>query len=169
MKKILLSITILLLSFYCIAQKKTAFPFRGGKANMIRFFNDSLTVSPEIIQKKATGLVVFKFTSDDEGNLSRIVICYADDAVLVPPVIDVLKKSAHKWVLPDHETSNDFIITFSYGFNPPVSNTPGLQKAVYNYISHRKPILSTNQMLLDTALLLPTVLVKYDIPKDIQK
>jgi hypothetical protein len=165
MKKILLAITIMLFSFYCTAQKKSAFPFRGGKENMIRFFNDSLAVSQEIIQANATGIVIFKFTSDDEGNLTKIVICYADDAVLVPPIINALKKSAHKWILPDHETTNDFIITFSYSFNPPASNTEAMQKAVYKYISRRKPILFNNQLLLDTATYLPTIMVKYDIPQ----
>ncbi|MDB5015237.1 MAG: hypothetical protein JWQ84_69 [Mucilaginibacter sp.] len=163
MKKVFLSITIALLSCYCMAQNKTVFPFRGGKANMMRFFNDSLKVSPEIIKKKATGLVVFKFTSDDEGKLSKIVVYYADDAILIPPVIEALKKSARKWMLPDHETANDFIITFSFGFNPPAANTRDLQKAVYDYINNRKPIISANQSLLDTGMLLPTIIVKYDL------
>lgn len=166
MKKIVLFITVMLVSFYGMAQKKSAFPFRGGKENMIRFFKDSLVVSPAIIQEKATGLVVFKFTADDEGNLTKIVVYYADDAVLVQPIIDVLKKSNHKWILPDHERLNDFIIPFSYSFTQPATPNKGIQKAVYDYISHRKPIYFTNQLLLDTAAnLLPTIMINYDIPQ----
>jgi hypothetical protein len=165
MKKNILSIVFILLSFYGIAQKRTPFPFKGGKEHMANFFKDSLIVSHDIIQKKATGLVVFKFTSDQLGNISRLVVCYADDPILLPPVIEALKKSNHRWVIPNGEQFNDFIITFSYSFNTPAASSDEVQKAVYDYISNRRPIISENQSLLENGILLPTVVVNYDIPQ----
>ena len=163
MKKGLLFISFLILSVNCFSQKKTVFPFRGGKENMLRFFNDSLVVSPDIIQQNAIGTVIFKFTSDDAGNLSKIVICYADDAVLVPPIIEALKKSKHKWLLPDQQQTGDFMITFSYSFNVPPKSDAALQKSVYSFISRRKPIPFNNELSIDGATFLPTILVKYNI------
>jgi hypothetical protein len=146
-----------------MAQENLAFPFQGGKGVMSAFFRDSLTVSPEIELKKATGLVVFKFTADEMGRITKMVIYYADDAVLASPVIDALKKSNHKWIIPNHEKFHDFIIPFSFSFNPPALSIKGLQKAVYDYNTNRKPIFSTDQVPLDMATLLPTVMIKYDI------
>lgn len=146
-----------------MAQEKLAFPFQGGKDIMNRFFKQNLIVSPDIIQRKATGTVIFKFTADEKGAITKIIIYYADDAVLVPPIIDALKKSNHKWIIPDHEKFNDFILPVSYSFNPPASESPDLQKTVYEYTRDRKPIFSTDQIPLDLATLLPTVMVNYDI------
>lgn len=164
MKKIILSLAILLSSVYGIAQKKLAFPFQGGKEVMVRFFKDSLAVSPEIIRKKATGLVVFKFTADEKGKISKIIIYYADDAVLVQPVIDALKKSNHKWIIPDHEKLNDFIIPVSFRFNTPAVENEAVQKSVYDFNRNRRPIFSGDQVPLDLATLLPAVTINYDIP-----
>src|SRR5665213_1692601 len=61
MKKSILFIAAILLSVHCMAQEQLSFPFQGGKEGMDKFFNDSLTVSQEIIQKKAIGTAVFKF------------------------------------------------------------------------------------------------------------
>jgi hypothetical protein len=163
MKKILLFITALIISANCMAQAQLAFPFQGGKAIMTRFFKDSLVVSPQIIQKKASGLVLFKFTADTKGGISKIIIYYADDAVLVPPIIEALKKSNHKWIIPDKEKFNDFILPFSYSFNPPPPGIKGVQKAVYDFNQSKKPIFSTDQVPLDLATLLPTIMVTYDI------
>jgi hypothetical protein len=163
MKKNFLLIAFVLLSFCGMAQKKSDFPFTGGKQQMMSFFKDSLTVSQKIIQKKATGLVVFKFTAFANGNISKMVVYYADDAVLVQPIVDALKKSNQKWVLPDGERFSDFIITFSYSFNTPPATNNELQKAVYDYISKRRPIISNNQYPLDNCILLPTVMVNYDV------
>lgn len=163
MKKILLSITAILLSVYCMAQEQLAFPFQGGKDVMTSFFKDSLTVSPDIIQKKATGVVIFKFTADVQGGITKIVVYYADDALLIPPIIEALKKSNHKWIIPDHEKFHDFILPFSISFNQPIAPVKGLSKAVYDYYLRRKPIVTTNQVPLDMATLLPTVTVNYDI------
>lgn len=153
----------MLVSAYCMAQEQLAFPFQGGKDVMTGFFKDSLTVSPDIIQKKATGVVIFKFTADEKGNITKLVIYYADDAILIPPIIAAIKKSNHKWVIPDHEKFHDFILQFVVSFNPPVSPVKGLQKAVYDYNRHRKPMLTNNQVPLNEATLLPTVTVNYDI------
>jgi len=163
MKKIFLSTIALLLSFYCIAQQQLAFPFQGGDKAMTQFFSDSIMVSKDIIRSKANGTVIFKFTADDKGAIKKLVIYYADDAILLPPLIDALKKSSAKWVVPDHEKSHDFILSFSVGFIPPADGAPSPQKGLYNFYQKHKPILSTNQVPLDNVTLLPTVLVKYKL------
>ena len=163
MKKIILFVSVFIIAANCVAQEQLAFPFQGGKVIMNRFFKDSLVVSPQIIQKKATGLVIFKFTADPKGGISKIIVYYADDAVLVPPVIEALRKSNHKWIIPDHEKFNDFILPISYSFNPPPQGTRGVQKAVYDFNRAKKPIFSTDQVPLDLATLLPAVMVTYDI------
>ena len=130
---------------------------------MTQFFKDSISVSPEIIKSKANGTVVFKFTADQKGTIQKLVIYYADDAILAPPLIAALKKSDHKWVVPDNEKTHDFILSFAVSFNAPAEGTPSPQKGVYNFYLKRKPILSTNQVPLDNVTLLPAVLVKYSI------
>ncbi|HTD40214.1 MAG TPA: hypothetical protein VK671_06305 [Mucilaginibacter sp.] len=163
MKKILLLVSFLIISVYCLAQQQLAFPFQGGSTAMTQFFKDSIAVSPEIIKSKATGTVVFKFTADQKGTIQKLVIYYADDAILAPPLIEALKKSNHHWVVPDNEKSHDFILSFAISFNPPAQGTPSPQKGVYNFYLKRKPILSMNQVPLDNVTLLPAVLVKYSI------
>ena len=163
MKKIILFVSVFIIAANCVAQEQLAFPFQGGKVIMTRFFKDSLVVSPQIMQKKATGLVIFKFTVDPKGGISKIIVYYADDAVLVPPVIEALRKSNHKWIIPDHEKFNDFILPISYSFNPPPQGMHGVQKAVYDFNRTKKPIFSTDQVPLDLATLLPAVMVTYDI------
>src|SRR3954463_8737020 len=121
MKKITLSIIALLLCSYCMAQQQLAFPFQGGKDVMTRFFKDSLTVSKDIIRKRATGMAIFKFTADDKGNLSKIVVYYADDLLLTQPIIEALKKSNRKWIIPAREKFHDFIIPFSIRLTAPVT------------------------------------------------
>src|SRR5271165_4579486 len=118
MKKTLLLIAAAALCVHCMAQEQLSFPFQGGKEAMDHFFRDSLTVSQEIIQKKAVGTTVFKFTADEKGAITKIIVYYADDLVLAQPVIDALKKSNHKWIIPDREKAHDFIITFAFSFNP---------------------------------------------------
>lgn len=165
MKKNLLAIAFVLTTLCAAAQKKSPFPFRGGKEHLIQFFKDSLTVSPEIIQQKATGTVVFKFTADELGNITKMVVFYADDALLIQPVIDVLKKSNNKWVLPDNVKSNDFLMTFSFNFNAPATKLAETRKEAYNFLVNRKPILFSNQAVLDFTTLLPTISISYDIPQ----
>ena len=162
-KTILLSIALFISAWSMAQQQQLSFPFQGGSQIMTRFFKDSLTVSPEIVKSRASGVVVFKFTADDKGIIKKMVMYYADDAILVPPVIDALKRSSHKWIIPDKEKVHDFIITFSINFNPPAKVDAFDQKAVYQFNTHKKPILSINQVPLDMATLLPTVVVNYDL------
>src|ERR1700712_1754903 len=143
MKNTLLILISLLSSAYCMAQQQLAFPFQGGGTAMTQFFKDSIAVSPDIIKSKANGTVIFKFTADQKGTIQKLVIYYADDAILAPPLIEALKKSNHKWVVPDNEKSHDFILSFAITFNPPAAGTPSPQKGVYNFYLKRKPILST--------------------------
>jgi hypothetical protein len=163
MKKILLIITVLFIAVNCKAQETIPFPFQGGSNIMTRFFKDSVQVSPEIIQKKAAGVVIFKFTADVSGVIKKIIIYYADDYSLTPPLIEALKKSNHKWVIPDHEKLHDFIIQFAINFNPPAGGSQAVAADFYKFYSQRRPILSTNQVPLDDATLLPTVAVSYDL------
>jgi hypothetical protein len=162
MKKILLLVVTILLYGYCMAQAQLVFPFQGGKGIMTRFFKDSLIISPQIIQKKATGTAVFKFTADEQGVIRKMIVYYADDLILTQPIIEALKKSNHKWIIPDNEKSHDFIILFTIGFTTPATGNATLQKAVYDFYSHRKPILSYDQVPLDMATLLPSVVINYD-------
>jgi hypothetical protein len=165
MKRTLLIITALFITICCKAQENgLTFPFQGGSAIMTRFFKDSLVVSPDIIQQRATGVVVFKFTADYKGKITKIIIAYADDYILTPPLIEALRKSNHKWIIPDQEKLHDFIITFAVNYNAPATVTDSLQKQHYAYYQQRRPILSTNQVPLDDATLLPTVVVNYDLP-----
>jgi len=163
MKRILLSLAAILLSGYCMAQNQLSFPFQGGKEGMDKFFRDSLKVSPEIIQKKAIGTAVFKFTANDKGAISKIIVYYADDVVLTDPIIEALKKSNHKWIIPDREKAHDFIITFAFGFNAAATDDIELYKTVYENYRTRASIRSTNQVPLNEATLLPNVVVNYDI------
>jgi hypothetical protein len=102
-KSNLIAILILSLSVRSRAQDKPVFPFQGGITIMQRFFKDSLTVSPGIIQKRAAGTVTFKFTADQSGIIKNIIIYYADDILLTPPLIEALRKSSHQWIIPDNE------------------------------------------------------------------
>jgi hypothetical protein len=165
MKKTILIALAVFSSLYSMAQTELAFPFQGGAPVMSTFFKDSVQVSAAIISKKATGTAVFKFTADERGTIKKIVIYYADDYILTTPIIDALKKSNHKWIIPDHEKTHDFVLPFSIGFNAPAVSTKALEKRVYDFYTHRKPILSTNQVPLDNATLLPTVVINYDLGK----
>jgi len=149
---------------FCMAQEQLAFPFQGGKDVMTQFFKDSLSVSQDIIQKKETGTVVIKFSARQNGVISKIVVYYADDAILVQPVIDALRKTTRKWIISSNERIHDFIIPFVFSFNPPETAGSDLQKTVYDNYRTRKPILSKDQVPLDETTLLPPVPVSYDLP-----
>jgi len=163
MKKALVLLTAIFISGYCMAQEQLSFPFQGGKEVMTRFFRDNVVVSPEIIQKRAVGMVIFKFTADTKGKITKMIIYYADDTILAGPVADAIKKSNHKWIIPDYEKSHDYIIPFSFSFNTPVADTVEMEKPFYDGYRSRKPITTNNQVPLDLATLLPPVIVKYDI------
>jgi hypothetical protein len=160
-RTILLSIS-LFLSVYCFAQQQLAFPFQGGSKVMTQFFKDSLKVSPEIIRAKATGLVIFKFSADEKGNIKNLVIYYADDAILAPPAIEALKKSTRKWIIPDDEKLHDFILPFLISFKASDTDNRDTQNAMHNFFARRKPILSRDQIPLNLTTLLPAIVVNYD-------
>jgi hypothetical protein len=163
MKKLIVLALVLTTSFYAKAQEELAFPFQGGAPIMTRFFKDSLAVTPDIISKKAAGVAVIKFTADVNGNIQKLVIYYADDYLLTIPAIAALKKSSKKWIIPNKEKFHDFIIPFSINFNNPVKGSPEVQKTAYEFYKNRRPIVANDQIPLNAATLLPTIVVKYDI------
>jgi hypothetical protein len=164
MKKFLIIAALIISSTYCKAQEGAlAFPFQGGSPVMTRFFKDSVIVSPEIIQKKATGMAVIKFTADISGNVQKIVIYYADDYLLTLPIIEGLKKSTKKWIIPNKEKFHDFIIPFSINFRNPETGLAEVQKAAYDFYKNRRSITANDQIPLNSATLLPTVIIKYNI------
>lgn len=161
MKKIVLILALFITS-HCMAQQQLAFPFQGGHSAMMQFFRDSLKLSDGIKHIKASGTVVFKFSADDQGNLKNLVIYYADDAILVPPIVDAMKKSTRKWIIPDKEKLHDFVIPFMIRYNPSDKDDKETQRAMYNYYAKRKPITSHDQIPLNLSTLLPAVTVSYD-------
>lgn len=163
MKKITLTIFAVAAFFCCKAQQQLEFPFQGGSTVLHQFFKDSLIVTPDIIDKKATGLAIFKFTADSKGRVSKIIVYYADDAILIGPIIDALKKSDRKWIIPDKEKLHDFIIPFSISFTPTASGAIPEKNGLYNFYLQHKPMITQNQVPLDMATLLPTVQVSYEL------
>ena len=163
MKKISLLVISLLLSGYCMAQQDLAFPFQGGQPIMTKFFKDSLIVTKEIIRKRATGMAIFKFTADDSGKLSKIVVYYADDLLLTQPIIEALKKSSRKWIIPDKEKFHDFIIPFSIRLNASPKALAEVQKTHFDTYRTNVPLISADQIPLNEASLLPTIVVNYDV------
>ena len=163
MKKIILVAVAIFVSSFCMAQEELSFPFQGGHPIFNRFFRDSVIVTPEIIAKKATGSAVFKFTADINGNISKIVVYYTDDLMLTPPIIAALKKSTHKWIIPNHEKFHDFILPFSMRFNIPLTGNAGVQRAYYDFYLHHKPMMAADQIPMNEATLLPPVEIFYDL------
>ena len=164
MKKLFLFIIALFFISKGMAQQQLAFPFQGGKEVMVRFFNQNVVITPEILEKKATGLVLFKFTADERGHITKIIIYYADDALLAVPIVPALKKSTKKWIIPDHERFHDFILPFSFNISGlKLGDSTATVKAVYDGFLKRKPILSNNQIPLDLATLLPPININYEL------
>jgi hypothetical protein len=164
MKRIILTAIVLTISACCFAQEQLAFPFQGGKEAMTQFFKDSLYVSQDIVQRKAIGTAVIKFSVNQRGAISKIVVYYADDAQLVQPVIDALRKTNHKWIISSNEKIHDFIVPFVFSFNPPAADNGDIQKALYDNYRTRTPILANDQVPLDVTTLLPPVAINYDLP-----
>jgi len=175
MKKIFVLFSAILISGATMAQKKVVQqpaeqpqqkelpqPFQGGNEAYIQFFKDSLQVTQAIIKAKASGTAVFKFTADAKGNISKIVVYYADDYLIAEPAIEALKKTNGKWVIPDKLKFYDFVIPFTINFIPSNANRLLTQKAMYAFYANRKPITATNQVPLNSATLLPTVVVNYE-------
>ncbi len=163
MKKVILFFVATMFTATCFAQQELAFPFQGGKEVMNSFFKQNIEVSSDIVKRKVNGTAVFKFTADTAGAIKKIIVYYADDVSLVTPIIEALKKSNGKWIIPFREKAHDFIIPFSINFKAPVTASAALQKAVYDFNRNRKPLLSNDQIPLDVATLLPTVSVTYEI------
>ncbi len=163
MKRIFLSFIATFIAVSAMAQQHLAFPFQGGKKVLDQFFKDSLKVTDEITAKRATGTVIFKFTADEQGSIKKIIVYYADDSFLIKPVIEALRKSDRKWIIPDGEKMHDFIIPFSINFIAPAKADDKLQKAVYSNYTSRRPIYSTDQVPLDMATLLPAIEVNYSV------
>jgi len=164
MKKTIITIIALVFSVSCFAQKQELqFPFQGGKEKMTRFFKDSIKISDAISKRKLTGVVMVKFTADEQGAVQKIVVYYADDASLVPAVVDAVKKSNDKWVIPSGEKTHDFVMPFYIRFNLPEIDDPALQKATYQNYKNKRAIFPNNQIPLDVATLLPSVTISYDV------
>ena len=161
MRKIFLAIT-LFISIHCMAQQQLAFPFQGGSKVMMQFFKDSLKVSETIMRAKATGMVIFKFSADEKGNIKNLVIYYADDAILAPPAIEALKKSTKKWIIPDNEKLHDFILPFLIRFSSTDSANKDTQEQQLNFFAKRTPIPSHDQIPLNLTTLLPAIVVNYN-------
>lgn len=162
MRRSLLIAITLLISIHCFAQQELAFPFQGGNKVMAQFFKDSVKLSPQIMQVKATGMVIFKFSADEKGNVKNLVIYYADDGNLARPIAEALKKSNRKWIIPDNEKLHDFIIPFMIRFNASENDNTETQTALYNFYARRKPILSHDQIPLNLTTLLPAIVISYD-------
>jgi hypothetical protein len=163
MKKVTLFAITLLLSISAMAQDQLAFPFQGGKEIMTRFFNENIIVPKDAVKRRVAGTAVFKFTADENGALSKIVIYYADDLALTPFIVEALKKSSSKWIIPAKEKVHDFILPFSIRHNTPVTGVAEVQKSHYEFFKNSKPFVSADQIPLNEASLLPTVIINYDV------
>lgn len=143
-------------------RKELPAPFKGGIDTMFRFFKDNFTVSPQIIKAKASGLAIFKLTADNKGMITSIVVYYADDYLLTQPAIDALRRTNGKWVIPGEVRSYDFIVQFSINYKPLTAIRPAALKSILDYYQHHTPINATDQVPLNYATLLPTIIVNYE-------
>ena len=153
----------LTVSGMAMAQKTLAYPFQGGQGVMTQFFKDNFVASADIRQQNAAGVVILKFTADTKGNIKKIIVYYADDFALAQPVADMLKKSDHKWIIPDGQDVRDFILTVNISYNQPAGGAAEAQARFAKFYTKRSPIVTNNQIPLDTATLLPVVVLKYDV------
>jgi hypothetical protein len=165
MKKLFPLVITLLISAHCFAQEDIPFPFQGGNKVMTQFFQDSIKLSQRIILSKASGTVVFKFSADEHGDMKNLVIYYADDAVLASPLIDAMKKTTHKWIIPEKEKLHDFIIPFLVRFKATDDDNTETTGAMHNFEVKRKPIVARDQIPLNQATLLPAITISYDAGK----
>jgi hypothetical protein len=166
MKKLIVLFTAILISGCAMAQMipiatDLPAPFKGGTTAMKAFFKDSLEVTPTIQKAKASGMVIFKFTADAKGNISKMVVYYADDLMLTEPIIEALKRTSGKWVIPVDHKVYDFIIPFSINYKPATAPKAAALKAILDYAQNKKPIIAADQVPLNAATLLPTIVVNY--------
>lgn len=161
MKKRLLVLLAIFVSAQAMAQtSKFTFPFQGGNQAMAKYFQENTDVPKAVKEGRAIGTVILKFTADENGEVSKIVLYHADDAALLQPLIDVLKKSTHKWVIPEHEKEHDFMIPFSISFNP-TGDEGDSAKRLYKSYQSRSPMSTNDQMPLAEVTLLPAVEISY--------
>jgi hypothetical protein len=144
-----------------VVKKELPQPFKGGVDSLLLFFKDNLVVSPAIVKAKATGSAIIKFSVDGKGFLTSIVIYYADDFILTQPATDALRRSNGKWVIPKEVQSYDFVIQFTYNYKP-VAFKAAATKAILDFQQKHKPIIAHDQVPLNYATLLPTIVVDYD-------
>ncbi len=163
MKKILMLFAAVTISGVAMAQKTLAFPFQGGQGVMTQFFKDNFVASNDITRQNASGVVILKFTADLRGNIKKIIVYYAEDFSLAQPAADMLKKSDHKWIIPDGEKIRDFILTLNISYNEPLKNQAEAQVKFAKFYSQRSPIVTNNQIPLDTVTLLPVIELKYGV------
>lgn len=161
-KSAIIFIALLLVSVYSKAQDQSPFPFKAGSEAMAKFFRDSLTVSPDLVARKATGTVVLKFSADGSGAISRIIVYYADDISLAQPVIDALNKSNHQWMIPGDRKLFDYVISFTINFNLPDNASQELKDKFYKFYSQHRQITAANEVPLGQVTMLPNVVVTYD-------
>jgi len=162
MKRLIIMTALLLSAVYSRAQQGMAFPFQGGKEVMMDFFKKNVTIPDEIKKRKATGTAVLKFTADQKGAIQKIVVYYADDYLITVPFIDALKKSDHKWIIPDDEKLHDFVISFTVNLDMPAGKaSAATQKQVYESYRQRKPVWASNPVPLDMTTLLPAIITAY--------
>lgn len=161
MKKHLIVLFAIFVSAQAMAQtSKFTFPFQGGSQAMGRYFQENTEIPTTVKDGRAIGTVILKFTADENGSVSKIVLYHADDASLLQPLIDVLKKSEHKWIIPDHEKEHDFMIPFSISFNP-TGDAGDSAKKLYKSYQSRSPMSTNDQMPLAEITLLPAVEISY--------
>jgi len=158
MKKLFLVLIATLSFTFAMAQAEMDFPFQGGNKVMNDYFTNHIQATEVMKQRAASGTVVMKFTSDDKGNISKIVAYYADDASLVEPLIAALKGTDGKWIIPNKRKSYDFLIPFSISLDAPNAKSAKQMLAYYN---SRQPITATDMIPLDLVSLLPAVKIKY--------
>jgi hypothetical protein len=164
MKKLMFIGLLFISAIAAKAQTGLAFPFQGGKQVMMDYFKNHITVPAELTSKAAAGTVVFKFTADEQGAIKKIIVYYADDLRLTQPLIEAIKQSDHKWIIPDKEKLHDFIIPFNITYTAPAGGGSAKAKqAIYDYYAGRKPVLTYNQIPLDMVTLLPAITVNYDL------
>lgn len=155
-------IALLLISVCGKAQNQSPFPYKQGSEAMMKFFKDTLVVSPDLVARKITGTVVLKFSADANGTISRIVVYYADDVSLAQPVIDALKKTNHQWNIPANNKLYDYLLSFTINYNMPDSSNADLKDQIYKALAQRKQITATNEVPLGPVTLLPNVVVTYE-------
>jgi len=161
-KSVWLIIALLFISV-CGKAQDEPFPFKAGSEAMTKFFKDSLTISPDMMARKAAGTVVLKFSADANGGISRMIVYYADDVSLVQPVVDALHKSNHLWTVPANHKLYDYLISFTISFNRPDSASSDLKEKFYKFHAQRRQITANNEVPLGQVTLLPNVIITYDV------